>query len=103
MIRSTHVTGIVTDIGVMLGHWIRHRQIEGWKLLFLVGLFSAFGVGGFLGALADVRFGPVSLVVPSVGCILAGGIFWFITHRGLLDIFQDAAPLPPRTGSFPRR
>jgi hypothetical protein len=45
MIRTTHVTGIVTDIGVMLGHWLRHRQIEGWKLRFLLRVVLAFGFG----------------------------------------------------------
>ncbi len=103
MIRTTHVTGIVTDIGVMLGHWIRHRQVEIWKLRFLTTLFLAFGTGGFLGAWANLRLGPGVLYVPAVGCTLAGGIFWFVTHRGLLDLVQDAGPLPPPTSSFPRR
>lgn len=101
MIRTTHVTGMVTDIGVMLGHWLRHRQVEFWKLRFLAGIFAAFGLGGWLGAVADARFGPVALAVPAVGCTVAGAVFWFVTHRGLVDLMQDAAPAPPRTGSFP--
>jgi uncharacterized membrane protein YoaK (UPF0700 family) len=103
MIRTTHVTGVVTDIGVMLGHWLRHRQIEFWKLGFLASLFGAFGLGGWIGVIADDRFGPAALGVPAVGCTLAGAIFWFVTHRGLVDLMQEAAPQPPRTGSFPKR
>lgn len=101
MIRTTHVTGTVTDIGVMLGHWLRHGQIDWWKLRFLLALFGAFGVGGFFGAVADIRFGPLCLAIASAGCTVAGGIFWFVTHRGIVDLMQDAAPRPPRTGSFP--
>lgn len=101
LIRTTHVTGVVTDIGVMLGHWIRHRQVEWWKLRFLLAIFLSFGTGGWLGALSDARFGPMCILVPAVGCTIVGGIFWFITHHGLLQIMQDAAPKPPRTGSFP--
>jgi uncharacterized membrane protein YoaK (UPF0700 family) len=103
MIRTTHVSGLITDIGVMLGHWIRHRQIEFWKLRFLAWLFTAFGVGGWVGVIADDRFGPAALGVPAAGCTVAGAIFWFVTHRGLVDLMQDAGPQPPRTGSFPER
>ncbi len=101
IIRTTHVTGTMTDIGVMLGHWVRHRQIEWWKLRFLLTLVLAFGVGGWIGALANHHFGPMCLSLAAVGCTLAGGIFWFITHRGLVDLMQEASPQPPRTSSFP--
>jgi uncharacterized membrane protein YoaK (UPF0700 family) len=82
MIRTTHVTGTVTDIGVMLGHWIRHRHIERRKLLFMVGVVTAFGAGVWMGALADAHWGPSSLAIAAVGCAAAGcliGIFprWF--------------------------
>jgi uncharacterized membrane protein YoaK (UPF0700 family) len=101
VIRTTHVTGTVTDIGVMLGHWIRHRQIDGWKLGFLAVVVSAFGTGGWIGALADIRFGPGCLSLAAGAVTIAGGLFWFLTHRGLVDLVQDARPQPPRTSSFP--
>ncbi|MFO1460795.1 MAG: YoaK family protein [Verrucomicrobiota bacterium] len=103
MIRTTHVTGTVTDVGVMLGHWLRHGQIEWWKLRFLSSLVFGFMVGGWIGALAHHRFGPGCLTLPAAGMALAGGAFWFATHRGLVDLIQDAAPEPPRTSSFPTR
>lgn len=101
MIRTTHVTGTVTDIGVMLGHWIRHRQIDTWKLRFLVVLFLSFGVGGWFGALVNIHFGPKSLALAAGGCLVSGALFWFVTHRGIVDLVQGAAPTPPRTSSFP--
>ena len=102
MIRTTHVTGIVTDIGVMLGHWIRHRQIEGWKLRFLLLVVSAFGFGCWLGQLADARFGPACLALPAIAFILAGTTLALAYHRGLVDLMQNASPMPPPTGSFPK-
>jgi len=101
MIRTTHVTGTVTDIGVMLGHWLRHGQIQKWKLWFLMQIVMAFGTGGLLGALAELKLGPVALGVPALGCLVAGAIFWFITHAGLVELMQGAKSEPPRTGSFP--
>jgi uncharacterized membrane protein YoaK (UPF0700 family) len=72
MIRTTHVTGTVTDLGVMLGHWLRHRHIEHRKLALMLGLVLAFGSGVVLGALANGRWGAGCLVVPAAGCLLAG-------------------------------
>jgi uncharacterized membrane protein YoaK (UPF0700 family) len=86
MIRTTHVTGTVTDIGVMLGHWLRHRHIERRKLVFMVGVVAAFGAGVWIGALSDARWGPSVLAVAAVGCFAAGvGVVlfprWFLGPR----------------------
>ncbi|KAB2671458.1 MAG: DUF1275 domain-containing protein [Verrucomicrobia bacterium] len=101
VIRTTHVTGTVTDIGVMLGHWLRHRQIDWWKLRFLSLLAFSFGAGGYGGALAGFRFGTISIAVTAAVVTVAGGTFWFLHHRGIVDLLQDAGVAPPRTGSFP--
>jgi uncharacterized membrane protein YoaK (UPF0700 family) len=103
VIRTTHVTGTMTDLGVMLGHWLRHRQIDSRKLGFLAAVVLSFGAGGWVGALADLRFGPGCLSLAAAAVTIAGGLFWFLTHRGLVDLLQDARPEPPRTGSFPER
>jgi uncharacterized membrane protein YoaK (UPF0700 family) len=100
LIRSTHVTGTVTDIGVMIGHWIRHRKIETWKLGFLSAVVLAFGTGGFLGAWLDLRFGPRCLAVAAVGCVVAGVGLWIAVRRGWLRP-PAVAGTGPRTASFP--
>lgn len=100
-IRTTHVTGTVTDIGVMLGHWLRHRKIEKWKLGFLASVVGAFGLGGALGAWLDLRYGPACLALAAAGCLLAGAGVWFAVRRGWLQppaIGSDAS----RTASFPK-
>jgi uncharacterized membrane protein YoaK (UPF0700 family) len=73
MIRTTHVTGTVTDIGVMVGHWLRHRHIERKKLIFMIGVVAAFGTGVWIGALANSRTGSAALAVASFGAAAAGG------------------------------
>jgi uncharacterized membrane protein YoaK (UPF0700 family) len=102
MIRTTHVTGIVTDIGVMIGHWFRHRQVEAWKLRFLVMIVVAFGAGCWLGQIADTRFGPACLAAPAVGFIIAGAALAIAYHRRLVDLLQSPEPTPPTTSSFPK-
>jgi uncharacterized membrane protein YoaK (UPF0700 family) len=81
MIRTTHVTGTVTDIGVMLGHWIRHRSIERRKLVFMVGVVTAFGAGVWIGALADSRWGSAAMGFASSGCLVAATIIGFFPER----------------------
>lgn len=102
MIRTTHVTGIVTDIGVMLGHWLRHRQIEVWKVRFLTMIATSFGAGCWIGQLADVRIGPVCLAFPALGCVVAGAALWIAYHRGLINLMPIVEAETPRTGIFPK-
>jgi len=99
LIRSTHITGTVTDIGVMLGHWIRHRRVEKWKLAFLSSVVGAFGVGGWLGASLDLRFGPACLAVAASGCVVAGIALWLAIENGWMRR-PELVP-EPRSASFP--
>jgi uncharacterized membrane protein YoaK (UPF0700 family) len=81
MIRTTHVTGTVTDIGVMLGHWLRHRHIERRKLVFMVGVVTAFGAGVWIGALADGRWGSAAMGIASCGCLAAAAAIGLFPER----------------------
>lgn len=75
-IRTTHVTGMVTDIGIELGKLAyRHRaddpdpvRADLGKLRLHVLLVSAFFIGGLVGALSYMAIGFVT-VVPTA-CIL---------------------------------
>lgn len=42
VLRTTHVTGVVTDIGVLIGQRLRQKQIRIWKLWLLLTLLLAF-------------------------------------------------------------
>ncbi|MES2459204.1 MAG: YoaK family protein [Armatimonadota bacterium] len=100
MIRTTHISGVVTDLGVMLGHWLRHRRIALWKLRFLLALLFSFGGGGFVGASLDLIYGPVCLLLPAATCFAGGTIFFAILHRQK-GIDEDNDETLPRTSIFP--
>jgi uncharacterized membrane protein YoaK (UPF0700 family) len=66
-IRTTHITGISTDIGIELGLMAR-RQADVRKLALLTSLLVMFFVGGLLGAYGFFNFGmafmlPIGLVL----------------------------------------
>ena len=51
VIRTTHVTGILTDIGLIIGQAIFHERTRKhlWKLKILVPLYTSFCCGGIIG------------------------------------------------------
>lgn len=71
-IRTTHVTGIVTDIGIELGKFVywnssgtdpqRAVQVDRNHLRVLSSLLASFFVGGILGALGFKHVGYLSTV-----------------------------------------
>jgi uncharacterized membrane protein YoaK (UPF0700 family) len=92
-IRTTHVTGMVTDLGLMIGHWMRLHVVDRRKFVFYATVFIAFGVGGYIGAVADNHYGPLSLVLPAGGLIVTGFVYWFAVVRYGINILPPP-PLP---------
>ena len=77
-IRTTHVTGMVTDIGIELGKLVYRSRRTGeppvrpdlGKLAMLAGLVGLFFVGGVLGAAGYLAVGFPVLVVPALVLLL---------------------------------
>ncbi len=75
VIRTTHVSGMVTDIGIILGHWLRGLPCD-LKSLRLYGLLiSGFVAGGVLGALLFAQFLYLALLLPATLTGLAALVY----------------------------
>ncbi len=81
VIRTTHVTGIVTDIGILLGHWLRERRVEPWKLSLLTTLFTGFLLGGFVATFAFSAWGLGALNIAAGGCLFFGAGYFMWRRR----------------------
>ncbi|MCK5873897.1 MAG: DUF1275 domain-containing protein [Alcanivoracaceae bacterium] len=81
VLRTTHVTGVVTDIGVLIGQRLRQKQIRIWKLWLLLTLLLAFFSGGFSGALLFHALGMMALALPASVCLLVGAVYVWIQHQ----------------------
>ncbi|ASX03596.1 DUF1275 domain-containing protein [Mycobacterium avium subsp. hominissuis] len=68
-IRTTHFTGTVTDLGLMLGRSRRHG-IDKWKAAVLTATLVLFLIGGVAGLLIGNRLGGYALVVPAATCLV---------------------------------
>lgn len=72
VIRTTHMSGITTDIGLIFGQWVRQRFVRKkkdaaknlWKLKVLIPLWFGFIVGGILGGVAFKFAGFHALLIP---------------------------------------
>lgn len=89
IIRTTHVTGIVTDLGVLAGQRLRGRRTGLWKPALLIGLLLGFLVGGVSGQLMAQRYGPEALGLAAVVCLAAGIGYYVWRHvapSGRVDV-----------------
>jgi len=76
IIRTTHMTGILTDIGVLIGHLIRHRRIELWKLTILTAICMGFFLGSVAGAIMVEKNGAFAFYIPAF-LIFTTGLIYF--------------------------
>ncbi|WP_253849263.1 YoaK family protein [Mycobacterium asiaticum] len=72
-VRTTHFTGTITDLGLMIGRSRRHG-IEKWKAMILSATFVLFLAGGVAGLLAGARFGGYALILPAGVCVVVAAV-----------------------------
>lgn len=89
VIRTTHLTGVVTDLGIEVAHWYRwHRRKLTMVPVFLPGrtpaqrpplgrisllitIFAAFVAGGIAGAVLTLNISRLALAIPTVAVLAA--------------------------------
>lgn len=80
VVRTSHVSGIVTDLGTFLGQWLRGEGADSRRVRLYLALFAAFLAGGFAAALAYPWCQERTLLAPAV---LTGftGVAYFAYRR----------------------
>lgn len=80
VLRTTHITGLLTDLGTNLGMKLKGHQIPWWKLMVPTCLVLSFFCGAVFGStLVLFTNGPALLILAAM--YLAGGIGWSISKR----------------------
>jgi uncharacterized membrane protein YoaK (UPF0700 family) len=64
VVRTTHLSGMFTDLGIFLGHSIRGLPVEWIRLRLCVLIISGFFCGGVAGAFAFRSLGYSALFMP---------------------------------------
>jgi uncharacterized membrane protein YoaK (UPF0700 family) len=71
-VRTSHMTGIVTDLGILLGQRVRGKSISLWRVQLLSTLFAGFLGGGILAGFIFQSWGYQALWVSAIGTAVAG-------------------------------
>jgi uncharacterized membrane protein YoaK (UPF0700 family) len=84
VVRTTHMTGIVTDLGFHVGQVLAaRRRVEGQFALQL-SILAAFTLGGVLGAVAAARLGSQSLYISALAAAISAIVYEPLRRRGVL-------------------
>jgi uncharacterized membrane protein YoaK (UPF0700 family) len=95
IIRTTHVTGVFTDLGISLGHLVRGLPIDMLRLCVCIVVATAFMFGSAVGALLFERMQEHALLIPAVltgACGLGYGLYrQYWVARGIREGSSEAA------------
>ncbi len=98
VVRTTHVTGLVTDLGIICGRALRGEPVDGPRLKLLGLLFGSFAAGGVGGAVMFNALGWRCVVLPALWVLLMAAIFVRRQQAAGATAAQSpsAAATPPR-------
>jgi uncharacterized membrane protein YoaK (UPF0700 family) len=89
VLRTTHVTGIVTDLGVMVGHMVRRERVAPWRFVLLLSLGVGFALGGVAGAILFRLMGAKSLWLPAIGTLFGGFVYFLWRARKARSLWSE--------------
>ena len=82
-IRTTHLSGMFTDIGIYIGHALRGLPVDSLRIRLCVIIISGYFMGGVVGAwlYSQIRFDAiyVSFAISLISALL----FWIRTDRAV--------------------
>jgi uncharacterized membrane protein YoaK (UPF0700 family) len=78
ILRTTHVTGLLTDLGTHFGMFVRGHHIAPWKLWVPFLIVITFFSGAILGCIIFARIGPNTLIGYSVAYLIIGSGLFFL-------------------------
>jgi uncharacterized membrane protein YoaK (UPF0700 family) len=90
ILRTTHLTGLITDFGITLGMRVRGFDVPRWKIAVPGFLTAAFVLGGGLAATLHFWAGRDPILFAGVAYIAAGVIWTVAKHWVFRDYFFDS-------------
>ncbi|MBK8284398.1 MAG: DUF1275 domain-containing protein [Ahniella sp.] len=76
LLRTTHLTGMFTDLGVFIGHALRGLPVQTRRLRLCLIVISGFFAGGLLGAWTHELWSLGALMVPASLTALLAAFYW---------------------------
>ncbi|MGN6729186.1 MAG: YoaK family protein [Rhodanobacteraceae bacterium] len=86
VVRTTHVSGLYTDLGMFLGQWLGGVRMDARRVRLYVTLVIGFFIGGVTDALIFPRLGQYGLLLPAALTGLVGVAYTAYRHRTLQTV-----------------
>ncbi len=75
VIRTTHLTGIFTDLGLMLSSKLQGNEVNKRKFVMFSVIIGGFLSGGIFGYLAFQRLNVSALAIPGAFCLILSCVY----------------------------
>jgi len=89
VVRTTHLSGMFTDIGIFLGHALRRMPIDTRRLRLSCLVISGFFCGGIAGTVAFQHFSYLALLFPATltaAVAISYGLYRFRKSRASVRV-----------------
>lgn len=83
VVRTTHLTGIFTDLGLMLGKALKGETFDTRKGVMFLLIIIGFLLGGITGFILFEYYSILALVVPALACFVLSGTYRVYRVRAL--------------------
>lgn len=84
VLRTTHITGVATDLGLALGGWLRSRTVAASTFSLHLTILGGFFIGGIVGWRIATLLAADALFVPA-GCLAVMGTGYLLWRLRVED------------------
>ncbi len=81
VIRTTHVSGMFTDLGIMVGQAMRGLRVDRRRFTLYLLLIAGFIGGGLVGAAGYQQWSYTALALPAAIAVFLAVVYWWYRHR----------------------
>jgi uncharacterized membrane protein YoaK (UPF0700 family) len=81
IIRTTHLSGVLTDLGLALGYKLRGLSVSNRRVLLHLLILVGFFIGGIIAAIAAPVLQFNAFLIPAALSITLSLIYWIIYFR----------------------
>ena len=81
IVRTTHVSGLFTDLGLAMGLRCRGQKVDGRKIVLYLTLIAGFVAGGIAGSVCFFLYQFSAMLAPCITTTLIAVSYWLYLHN----------------------
>lgn len=91
IVRTTHLTGIFTDLGIMFGSWLRGKPFDRRKAVLFLLIVAGFISGGIFGTFLFQQIAFMAFLIPAFMCLaLAVSFRIYRSSQSAVELTDEA-------------